>query len=102
MTNPNPGPAGSVTEARTVAPASSVTPATSTTGTAAAPSGGESNYVAASQTVPAPRTTLPDDHPQVLAASAAAPPRDAYRRSDPKDLSDFRERQRARRDKKPS
>lgn len=108
MTNPNPGPAGSVTEARTVAPATSVGPATSTapaTSTGAAPTTGtvgttatDLPYVAPSQLVGPARTTLPDDHPQVRAASAPPPAPEMYRRAptDPKDRAAFVAEERAR------
>lgn len=99
MTNPNPGPTGSVTEARTVAPATSVGPATSTgvvptTGSTAT----DLPYVAPSQTVAPARTTLPDDHPQVRAASAPPPPQEMYRRvpTDPQDRAAFVAEERAR------
>lgn len=111
MTNPNPGPAGSVTEARTVAPATSVGPATSTapaTSTGAAPTttgttgttATDLPYVAPSQTFSPERVRLPADHPQVLAASAPPPSPDAYRRapSDPKERAMQAEERRARLD----
>lgn len=72
--SPSVADASSVTEARSVAgPASSVTEASSVA------DAGTPYYPAGAVAVTSGRPKLPDDHPQVLGASAPPPDREAYR-----------------------